>query len=268
MSHSQFQTVSFDLTSYHSKSEDSGMRNTKAGLTFRPSQASGAACGQARAVGSWTASWWGVQWSRWSWDRAAQAKVTWKTYQCLSHMTLLHSFARSASALKELQKLIPNFQKKIDEAEPDDAQQFYSTVNLELYGYYLMSSNLVTAPGWCKECLRWWCFQTYESCCRMVKSAVPSRASPVSNQAQWPWYPPSYYGNAPLPYLIQLGWWRVSSSFGIICLCSLLVACATSSVRWILNMITLSTSVFGVSTMVSRDQPTIQRMVSYKAHCL
>jgi hypothetical protein len=27
-------TVSFDLTSYHSKSEDSGMWNTKAGLTF------------------------------------------------------------------------------------------------------------------------------------------------------------------------------------------------------------------------------------------
>jgi len=67
-------------------------------------------------------------------------------------MTLLNSFACSASVLKELQKLIPNFQKKIDQAELGDAQQFYSTVSLGLYGCCLVSSNLVTAPGWCKEC--------------------------------------------------------------------------------------------------------------------
>jgi len=66
---------------------------------------------------------------------------------------LLNSFACGASALKELQKLIPNFQKKFDEAELGDTQQFYSTVSLGLYGYYLVSSNLVTAPGWGKECL-------------------------------------------------------------------------------------------------------------------
>jgi hypothetical protein len=58
-------------------------------------------------------------------------------------MTLLHSFAHSASALKELRKLIPNFQKKIDEAEPGDAQQFYITVSLGIYGYCLVSSNLL-----------------------------------------------------------------------------------------------------------------------------
>jgi hypothetical protein len=56
-------------------------------------------------------------------------------------MTFLHSFARSASALKELQMLIPNFQKKIDKAEPGDAQQFYSTVNLGLYGFGLCLLN-------------------------------------------------------------------------------------------------------------------------------
>ncbi len=38
----------------------------------------------------------------------------------------------------------------------------------------------------------------------MVESAVPSRASPVSNQAQWPWYPPSYYRDATLP--IRYDW--------------------------------------------------------------
>jgi hypothetical protein len=42
-----------------------------------------------------------------------------------------HSYARSADALKELTCLIPNFQKKIDEAEPDEAQEFYSMVSQE-----------------------------------------------------------------------------------------------------------------------------------------
>jgi len=47
-------------------------------------------------------------------------------------LTLLgHSYARSADALKELTRLIPNFQKKIDEAEPDEAQDFYSMVREE-----------------------------------------------------------------------------------------------------------------------------------------
>ena len=47
-------------------------------------------------------------------------------------LTLLgHSYARSADALKELTRLIPNFQKKIDKAEPDEAQEFYSMVRGE-----------------------------------------------------------------------------------------------------------------------------------------
>ena len=43
--------------------------------------------------------------------------------------TLLLSYARSADALKALTRLIPNFQNKIDEAEPDEAQEFYSIVS-------------------------------------------------------------------------------------------------------------------------------------------
>ncbi len=48
---------------------------------------------------------------------------------------LFHSYARSAEALKELIRLIPNFQKKIDEAKPDDAQEFYSIVSTQDYIY-------------------------------------------------------------------------------------------------------------------------------------
>lgn len=45
-------------------------------------------------------------------------------------LTLLgRSYSRSADALKELTRLIPNFQKKIDEAEPEEAQEFYSMVS-------------------------------------------------------------------------------------------------------------------------------------------
>ena len=53
---------------------------------------------------------------------------------------LLHSYARSADALKELTRLIPNFQKKIDEAEPDDAHEFYSIVSTNsLFLWYLFN---------------------------------------------------------------------------------------------------------------------------------
>jgi hypothetical protein len=45
------------------------------------------------------------------------------------------SYARSAGALKELTRLIPNFQKKIDEAEPDDAQEFYNMVSMKTMVY-------------------------------------------------------------------------------------------------------------------------------------
>ena len=38
----------------------------------------------------------------------------------VTHMILLNSFACGASASKELQKFIPNFQRKIDEAELGD----------------------------------------------------------------------------------------------------------------------------------------------------
>ena len=46
------------------------------------------------------------------------------------HLThpYIYSFARSAAAFKALCHLIPNFQKKVDEAEPDDLDDFYAQV--------------------------------------------------------------------------------------------------------------------------------------------
>ena len=54
-------------------------------------------------------------------------------------LTLLLSYARSAEALKELSRLIPNFQKKIDEAEPDEAYEFYNVVSMKTMVYHAKS---------------------------------------------------------------------------------------------------------------------------------
>jgi hypothetical protein len=68
-------------------------------------------------------------------------------------LTLSLSYARSADALKELTRLIPNFQKKIDEAEPDEAQEFYSIVRLK--NWFIIQRFLIAlAPGWREECTR------------------------------------------------------------------------------------------------------------------
>lgn len=69
-------------------------------------------------------------------------------------LTLSLSWARSADALKELNRLIPGFQKKIDEAEPDDAQEFYSIVSTKTMVYDKARLSISLAPRWCKECPR------------------------------------------------------------------------------------------------------------------
>ena len=170
------------------------------------------------------------RWSQWSWDWAAWAKVIWKTYHRLSHMILYIASPAVPLHWRNSESSFPTSRRKLTRLSQMMSNNFIVQWILDS-SYCLVSSNQVTAPGWCKECPWWWCFQTHESCCRMIESAVPSRASPVSNQARWPWYTPSYYGNAPLAYSIWLGSWRVSSSFGIISLCSLLVEYATSSMR-------------------------------------
>jgi hypothetical protein len=60
-------------------------------------------------------------------------------------LTLPFSYARSADALKELSRLIPNFQKKIDEAEPDDAQEFYSIVRLKTWFIMQLSYKSISS---------------------------------------------------------------------------------------------------------------------------
>src|SRR5467141_3358749 len=70
-----------------------------------------------------------------------------KEVSCINSLllTLLLSYARSADALKELTRLIPNFQKKIDKAEPDDAQEFYSTVRLKTWFITQQSFNSISS---------------------------------------------------------------------------------------------------------------------------
>jgi hypothetical protein len=60
-------------------------------------------------------------------------------------LTLSLSYVRSADALKELSQLIPNFQKKIDEAKPDDVQEFYSIVCLKTWFMMQLSFNSISS---------------------------------------------------------------------------------------------------------------------------
>jgi hypothetical protein len=46
-------------------------------------------------------------------------------YSCLADKWLL-SWARSYTAVRELNHLIPNFQKKIDEGSPEELTRFYT----------------------------------------------------------------------------------------------------------------------------------------------
>jgi hypothetical protein len=46
----------------------------------------------------------------------------------------LPSWKRSYTAIQELNRLIPNFQKKIDEGSPEELSEFYADVsNIALY---------------------------------------------------------------------------------------------------------------------------------------
>ena len=60
-------------------------------------------------------------------------KVIFLLYIICCVLLYCHSYVRSADSLKELTRLIPNFRKKIDEAEPEDAEEFYSTVSTKDY---------------------------------------------------------------------------------------------------------------------------------------
>ena len=57
----------------------------------------------------------------------------------------IYSFARSAAAIKALCHLIPNFQKKVDEAEPDDLEDFYAQVCCSTYVLQVADTAILTA---------------------------------------------------------------------------------------------------------------------------
>ena len=71
---------------------------------------------------------------------SSKGKFCMSSLVCRILMFLLHSYACSVDALKELTRLIPNFQKKIDKAEPDDTHEFYSIVSTNgLFLWYLFN---------------------------------------------------------------------------------------------------------------------------------
>jgi len=61
------------------------------------------------------------------------------------------SWERSHKALQELCHLIPNFQKKIDEAEPEELSEYYSQVHFTISTAF-SSKQKSPAPDWCQQC--------------------------------------------------------------------------------------------------------------------
>ena len=62
------------------------------------------------------------------------------------------SWERSHKALQALCHLLPNFQKKIDEDNPEELSEYYSKVLTQPLLQFLLYLNLnFTAPDWCEQ---------------------------------------------------------------------------------------------------------------------
>ena len=110
-------------------------RHTEGCFHLRGYQRLGAWSWQAHWVPRWSRyiEWW-FWWPRWRTGWRVEVRVC-------DYLLLLISFAdpwpwdsweRSHKALQELCRLIPNFQKKIDEAEPEELSEYYSQVHFTI----------------------------------------------------------------------------------------------------------------------------------------
>lgn len=59
------------------------------------------------------------------------------------------SWERSHTAIRELSRLIPNFQKKIDEGSPEELSEFYAEVTFSWKLVYSLTESAL-ASTWCQ----------------------------------------------------------------------------------------------------------------------
>jgi len=181
-----------------------------------------------------------------------------------------HSYARSADALKELTRLIPNFQKKIDEAEPDVLQEFYSTVSTlkttiaMRRSFYIISSRMAQRMHVVTMFPSWWAAlqSGWTSSIPMSLLCQPSNAMVVVSTI-----PLLVCSSAPLDMTgmmkstnFLLSWIRTHVHE--------LIGHAPSFVKLTPTMTILLTFAFAASITVLKDPAIILRKDFYRAHCL
>jgi hypothetical protein len=61
------------------------------------------------------------------------------------------SWERSHTAVRELSRLIPNFEKKIDEGSPEELKNFYAEVGSIVLVIGVFTESAL-ASAWCQRC--------------------------------------------------------------------------------------------------------------------
>ena len=63
---------------------------------------------------------------------------------------MVQSWERSHTAVRELNRLVPNFQKKIDEGSPEELNEFYAEVSSISLTLVYSPTESVLAPARCQ----------------------------------------------------------------------------------------------------------------------
>lgn len=77
--------------------------------------------------------------------------VCFRPFVSVADKCLVPSWERSHNAVLELNRIIPNFQKKIDEGSPEELNRFYAEVSNISYALaYLLTESVLLASARCQ----------------------------------------------------------------------------------------------------------------------
>jgi len=216
--------------------------------------------------------------SFWMWNSTVLVKMRLnissggKKVSCINSLllTLSLSYAHSADALRELTRLIPNFQKKIDVAEPDDVQESYSTVHLKTWfitqwSFNSISSRMARRMHTVMMFLNWWAALQSGWTSNIPRSLA---CPPLNTMAAVSIILLLVCSYVPLDMTVKMKHtnffvpWIESGAIH-----ELSIGYTPSFVRQTLTMITLLTFAFTASIMVLTDPATTRRKGFYRAYC-
>ena len=124
-----------------------------------------------------------------------------------------HSQARNHKSFKELCRLIPNLQTKLDKDDSEDLMDFFRQVS-STTKMNLVANEVITAPKRCKWRTWWWYLPSPTYCWWLAQQTPPKAPTLI-----WPrWSLKSMYSTwhdrfLTLPHWIWLGRWRACIQF-------------------------------------------------------